>query len=384
MFFANAHPDITQDRLFEMHQEWAALFQQENPSAFSDWDNDRSPDRVLRIGYVSPDMRSHSVSYFLQPILSSHDPSAVEVFIYDCTPISDQISVHLHALVKHWHRVVGGGADRIAEMIREHKIDILVDLAGHTAENRLDVFARHPAPVQVAYLGYPNTTGLPQIEYRFTDDLADPVGADTYYTEQLLRLDGGFLCFNPPPPSPDIAPLPSGTSGAITFAAFNAVHKINKKVVSLWSSVLRSLPGSTLLLKGGGMADPETARHYWKTSPARGLPKTASSSSSARLDITNISPSTTVATSLWIPSPITALPPPVKHCGWGFPSSRWPVTDTMHGSASILSRLDLPDLIGHSPEEFIAITAKLAADRDRLAHLRSTLRARMSQSRLMD
>ena len=385
LFFANAHPDLTQDRLFEMHQEWATLFQQENPKVFTSWDNDRSPDRVLRIGYLSPDLRSHSVAYFMQPILATHDNSAVEVYVYDSTPMSDQISIHLHALVKHWHRVVGGGAERIAEMIREHKIDILVDLAGHTAENRLDVFASHPAPVQVSYLGYPNTTGLPQIEYRFTDDLADPVGADTYYTEQLVRLDGGFLCFNPPPPTPEVAPLPAGASGAITFAAFNAVHKINRKVVALWSSVLRSLPGSTLLLKGGGMADPETRASLLENFAGQGIQEDriifvertvgyfehliVYNRCDIALDTFPYNGTTTTCEALIMGLPVVTLAGE-RH--------------SARVSQSILTRLDLGELIAHSPEEFVSIVSKLAGDRERLAHLRSTLRMRMSQSRLMD
>ena len=385
LFFANAHPGLTQDQLFEIHQQWANLFQKENPKAFTSWDNDRSPDRVLRIGYVSPDLRGHSVTYFMQPILAAHDKSAVEVFIYDCTPISDQLSVHLHAMVKHWHRVVGGGAERIAEMIREHKIDILVDLAGHTAENRLDVFVRHPAPVQVSYLGYPNTTGLPQIQYRFTDDLADPVGADTYYTEELVRLDGGFLCFNPPPPWPDVVPLPAGESKPITFAAFNAAHKINKKVVAVWSSVLRALPDSQLLLKGGGMNDPETRSSLMASfrdqqidaSRIIFVERTAGyfdhllvyNRCDIALDTFPYNGTTTTCEALWLGLPVITL------------------SGNRHSarvSQSILNRLDLSNLVANNPQQFVAIATRLAADRRYLADLRSSLRAKMTQSRLMD
>ncbi|MGD0463399.1 MAG: tetratricopeptide repeat protein [Tepidisphaeraceae bacterium] len=385
LFFANAHPDVSQDQLFVLHQQWASLCHREVPKTFDNWDNDRSPDRVLRIGYLSPDLRGHSVAYFLQPILSAHDTSAVEVVVYDCTPVSDQISVHLHALASRWYRIVGGSVERVSEMIREHQIDILVDLAGHTAESRLDVFACHPAPVQVSYIGYPNTTGLPEIEYRFTDALADPVGADTYYTERLVRLDGGFLCFNPPPPSPDVAPLPAGESGAVSFASFNAVHKINRKVVALWSSVLRALPGSRLMLKAGGLADPETRAALLENFANQGIDESqivfvertvgyrehllTYNQCDIALDTFPYNGTTTTCEALWMGVPVIALAGD-RH--------------SARVSMSILSRLDLNELIAQSPEEFIAIATRLAGDRAHLAHLRSTLRTRMSQSRLMD
>lgn len=385
LFFSNAHPALTQDQIFSLHQHWASLMHQEKPHIFTSWDNDLAPDRVLRIGYLSPDLRSHSVAYFLEPILASHDKSAVEVFVYDNTPISDQISVHLHSLVKHWHRIVGGGADRVADMIREHQIDILVDLAGHTADSRLDVFARHPAPVQVNYLGYPNTTGLHEIEYRFTDEIADPVGSDTYHTEQLLRLDGGFLCFRPPPPAPDIVPLPAGESGPITFASFNAVHKINKKLVAIWSAVLRSLPGSTLLLKSSGLADPETRAALLENFITEQIDESRIvfvertlgyydhlqiyNRCDIALDTFPYNGTTTTCEALWMGLPVITLAGD-RH--------------SARVSMSILTRLGLNELVANSPEEFVSVVAGLAENRQRLAELRRTLRPRMAGSRLMD
>jgi protein O-GlcNAc transferase len=270
-------------------------------------------------------------------------------------------------------------------MIREHQIDILVDLAGHTAESRLDVFARHPAPIQLSYLGYPNTTGLPEIDYRFTDEIADPVSADTYYTESLVHLDGGFLCFNPPPPSPDVAPLPAGESAPITFASFNAVHKINKKVIALWSSVLRALPGSTIMLKATGLTDPETRQAILESFSAQQIAEDriifvertrgyqehlmTYNRCDIALDTFPYNGTTTTCEALWMGVPVITL------------------TGDRHSarvSDSILTRLDLSDLVARSPEEFVSIATRLASDRKRLTDLRNTLRPRMATSRLMD
>jgi predicted O-linked N-acetylglucosamine transferase (SPINDLY family) len=383
LFFANAHPDLSRDQIFAMHQKWASLMHKETPEVFTEWKNDRSLDRRLKIGYLSPDLRGHSVSYFLQPLLVAHDRSSVEIYIYDNTPTSDQLSVTLHALVNHWHRIVGGSAERVADMVREHEIDILVDLAGHTSDNRLDVFARHPAPIQVSYLGYPNTTALPEIAYRFTDDIADPVGADTYYTEELIRLPGGFLCFNPPQPYMDVAPLPAGETGNITFASFNAVHKINRKVIALWSRVLHAVPGSSLLMKAGGLADPETRESIMSGFKQHGILEDriifvertlgyrehleVYNRCDIALDTFPYNGTTTTFESLWMGLPVITLAGD-RHAA--------------RVSQSILSRLGLSDMVANDADDYIRLAKELANDRKRLAKLRSSIRPTMLESRL--
>jgi len=383
LFFANAHPDLGRDHIFAMHQKWASLMHKETPEAFTEWKNDRSPDRPLKIGYLSPDLRGHSVAYFLQPLLVAHDKSSFEIFIYDNTPGSDQLSVHLHTLVNHWYRIVGGSAERVADMVREHEIDILVDLAGHTADNRLDVFARHPAPIQVSYLGYPNTTALPEIAYRFTDDIADPIGADTYYTEELIRLPGGFLCFNPPQPFLEVAPLPAGETGNITFASFNAVHKINRKVIALWSRVLDAVPGSSLLMKAGGLADPETRESIMAGFKQNGIQEgriifvertpgyrahlEVYHRCDIALDTFPYNGTTTTFESLWMGLPVIALAGD-RH--------------SARVSQSILSRLELAELVANDADDYVRLAQQLANDRKRLATLRSSIRPTMLDSRL--
>ena len=158
-------------------------------------DLDKNPDRVLRIGYLSPDFRRHSVAFFFLNLLQAHDPAQVDVYCYDDSIRKDEITEHLKKLAPHWREITGQSDDRVIEQIHADKIDILVDLAGHTPGNRLPLFNKKPVPIQVTWLGYPDTTGLPEIDYRLTDAQADPTGqTDAWNTERLIRLPGCFLC----------------------------------------------------------------------------------------------------------------------------------------------------------------------------------------------
>ena len=195
LFCLNYDDKLTADHLFAAHREWDERYgrQVPRPTAYA---NDREVGRRLKIGYVSPDFREHSVAYFVEPLLKGHDRQAVEVFCYAEVMRPDAVTAHLQGLADHWLVTVGLSDDELAERIRTDGIDILVDLAGHTANNRLRVFARKPAPVQVTWLGYPNTTGLEAIDYRLVDAVTDPDGeADACASETLVRLEGGFLCY---------------------------------------------------------------------------------------------------------------------------------------------------------------------------------------------
>ena len=195
LFSLNYGDKSTAYHLFAAHREWDERYgrQVSRPTAYA---NVREAARRLKIGYVSPDFRAHSVAYFVEPLLKGHDRQAVEVFCYAEVKRPDTVTAHLQGLADHWLATVGLSDEELAERIRADGIDILVDLAGHTANNRLRVFARKPAPVQVTWLGYPNTTGLEAIDYRLVDAVTDPFGeADAWASETLVRLEGGFLCY---------------------------------------------------------------------------------------------------------------------------------------------------------------------------------------------
>lgn len=342
--------------------------------------------RRLRIGYVSPDFRDHSVSYFFLPLLEAHDRREVEVFCYAEVKRVDKMTARIKTLSDHWRSTVGLTSDEVARRIYEDGIDILVDLAGHTADNRLLVFAKKPAPVQVTWLGYPGTTGMEVMDYRLTDEIADPAGdAVKYHSEALVRLPQGFLCYSPPETSPDISDLPSIDKKQITFGSFNNLSKMNERVVEIWSRILLQAPGSSLLLKSRQLKDEPTRRRYMELFIKNGvdcdriemLPATSSISGHldlySRVDI-GLDPfpyngTTTTCEALWMGVPVVAL------------------RGDRHSSrvgASILTRVGLRDLITVNEDEYISKAVGLASDLDRLKELRAGMRESMIGSPLCD
>lgn len=206
------------------------------------------PVEKIKIGYVSPDFRFHPVAHFFTPLLTSHDRSRFEIYCYSNVFTPDNITSNIAKLSDHFISIVGMDDEDAADLIEKDGIDILIDLSGHTANNCLPVFNLKPAPVQITYLGYPSTTGLTTMDYRLTDNIADPPGSGQYYTEKLIRLDGGFLCYSgadhvKPQPRPCLK------NQYITLGSFNNLPKINTNVIALWSRILHKLPNSRLILK---------------------------------------------------------------------------------------------------------------------------------------
>ena len=340
--------------------------------------------RRLRIGYVSGDFRRHSVSYFFEPLLRHHDRERFELFAYSNNVGDDDTTRRLMAGFDHWRRIRGVGDETVADGIRADGIDILVDLAGHTAHNRLPVFARRPAPVQVSWLGYPGTTGLAAIDYRLVDAVTDPEGeADALATETLIRLSPGFLCYGPPADAPLPASRPAG--GGVTFGSFNNPAKLSPEAVALWAEILHRLPEARLLLKGRPFAD----------GLARGIMEgrfAGHGIAAGRLELTGWLPgdgdhmatygrvdvaldpfpyngTTTTCEALWMGVPVVTLAGS-RHAG--------------RVGASLLHRLGLDDLVAGDPAAYIGIALGLAGRRDRLAELRQTLRPRLAASSLGD
>lgn len=340
------------------------------------------PERRLRIGYVSADFRRHAMSDFLLPLLDHHDPARVEVYCYSNTPVSDGITRRCEELAPHWRDIVALPDAAAEDLIRREEIDILIDLSGHTSGNRLRLFARKPAPVQVTYLGYPGTTGLAQMDYRITDALADPPGpSEAHYREKLLRLPHSLWCFAPPLQMPEVGPLPASAAGQITFGSLNSAFKLTPHLVALWSRLLVALPESKLVLAGVPAGPPRAriSREFDTNGvdPRRlefhgFLPWEEFWALHHRIDIALDSfPSNGGATScetLWMGVPLVNL------AGEAFLS---------RAGLSILTTVGLPELVAHSPDEYLRIAQDLARDRVRLAQLRAGMRARMRASPLL-
>lgn len=242
-------PDISARELLQAHRQFASRFEAPQRAMWRPHDNLPDPHRRLKIGYVSGDFHDHPVSYLFEPVLESHDKSQVEVFCYYNNTVRDPVTERMTAAADHWRRCAGMADDELAAQIRADGIDILVDLSGHTAKNRLLTFVRRPAPVQVTWLGYPGTTGLAaSMDYRFTDRLFDPESlcADAY-AEQIYYLPR-WAVFRATPDSPDVNALPALTTGQLTLACLNNPSKLNNRVIAVWARILAALPGSRLML----------------------------------------------------------------------------------------------------------------------------------------
>ena len=338
------------------------------------------------MGYVSPDFRRHSVAYFIEPLIARHDRDAFEVYCYSNVLTPDSMTRHLMGLSDSACHIVAMSDGEAADRVRADGIDILVDLAGHTAGGRLGLFALKPAPVQVSYLGYPNTTGLAAIDWRITDIHADPPGnGDEFHSERLARLPRTFLCFQPPADAPAIQPPPSIESGRITFGSFNTLPKVTPEVVGAWAQLLHRVPGSRLLLKASGLTDAagrgrllgEFAQHGIDEDRLTLLGKVGDFNAHlARyhemdigLDPFPYNGTTTTCEAVWMGVPVVSLAGD-RHAG--------------RVGASVLANLGLEELIATSIDEYLAIAADLAADTARLGMLRETMRARVVASPLRD
>ena len=272
IFGMNYDMRFTKQDIFAESRRWNNVFAMPNISHERTHANNRDPERRLRVGYVSPDFREHSVSYFFGPLITEHDRRSFEVFCYAEVATPDDKTAQFCKLADGWRTTVGMADSAIAERIRDDGIDILVDLAGHTANNRLLVFAERPAPVQVTWLGYPNTTGLSTMDYRLTDAIADPEGdAGTLYTETLVRLPRGFLCFAPAAHAPDIGEPPALAAGHVTFGSFNYLAKVTEEVVEIWANILNHVPRSRMLMKSHPLVDEETRNRYRDMFGAHGI-----------------------------------------------------------------------------------------------------------------
>jgi len=386
VFALNYSSELTQAEIYVKHLEFGQQFGQATAASLQSDFPDRNKNKRIRVGYLSPDFRQHSVAYFCEPVLKAHDRGTTEVYCYYNNRLKDGITNRIMHEVEHWRFVDDLDDQNLFELIRKDNIDILVDLAGHTARNRLLVLAQKPAPIQVTWLGYPNTTGLSAIDYRFTDVVADPVGeADGLHSEELIRLADGFLCYLGDDSIPENKSLPCLERGHITFGSFNHLAKTTHHVVKLWARILLALPDAHLLLKSRQLADRNTQTVFLNMFVQEGialdrielhshLPKQEDHLAlynrvDIALDPFPYNGTTTTCEALWMGVPVITLSGD-RHVA--------------RVGASVLTHAGFPEFIANNPEEYVNMAVRYANNTDYLAELRSGLRDNMKHSPLCD
>ena len=378
------HPACDAQTIAAEHRHWNLRHAAPLKKFIQPHTNDRNPERRLRIGYVSPDFRGHAVAPMVLPLLAAHDHGPWEIFCYAQVERPDAMTEKFRAVADHWRSTVGLSDERMAGLIRQDQIDILVDLAGHTAGNRLLVFARKPAPVQVNRQGYPNTTGLTAIDYRMTDAHADPPGlSDTLHSEQLLRLPRTNWIYQPPENCPALVPLPAGLP--VTFGCFNNLAKVTEPMLKVWARILAAAPGSRLLLKALGLASPDVRQRVLALFQGEGIaPERVELLGWSQSEAEHLALYQRVAIGL-DPFPYHGTTTTCEALWMGVPVITWAgQTHVARVGVSLLTNLGLPELIAENAAEYVRIAAALAGDLPRLSALRATLRQRMAQSPLLD
>jgi predicted O-linked N-acetylglucosamine transferase (SPINDLY family) len=370
--------------LFEEHLAWADRYAatQAQPRA----PQDRTPDRPLRVGYVSPYFHAHAVAVFSEPLIASHDPRNVTVVCYADNQHNDAVASRFRAAAAEWRDSTGWTDHRLAQQMRDDRIDVLVDLTGHIAGGRLPAFAERPALVQVTYLGYQNTTGLRAIDYRLTDVHADPAGngEDAFYTENLWRLERTFFAYRPWDDAPPVSPAPALTQGFVTFGSFNNFAKVSPESIETWCALLRAVPNSRLFVmtKSCDGAE-EFARDAFASRGISADRVRFAPGGNVRdyllkfaeidiaLDTSPFSGHTTTCDALWQGVPVVT-------CA----ADTAPYVSRM--SASVLRNAGLEHLVTGNVGVFVRTAASLASDLSSLATLRSTMRERLRGSAILD
>eukprot|EP00434_Breviolum_minutum_P026397 symbB.v1.2.023338.t1/scaffold2128.1/size88402/16 len=412
----NYQSERSREEVFEAHRSWGSCVESNisqacldevsgleyNAKAFS-WDGPRGNSGPLRVGYISPDFYSHSVSYFIHSALKYHDPAFVAVTCYSDVAVEDDKTRQFKELVPQWRSICGRGDDEVAKMIFDDGIDILVDLTGHTGNNRLGVFARKPAPVSITWIGYPHTTGLTRMDYRISDQFADPKDAPGLTTEKILYLPECFLCYTPPETAPAVVLKPAQESyGCITFGCFNNLAKVSSLTIRLWSKLLHEagvgVPQSAGKDAGGFCSawNSGFSSRFDGLAAANGKPpphvqpgaQLVVLNPSTRLfavcsmfpclggfidvalDTAPYAGTTTTCEALYMGVPVVTLKGKGIHA--------------QNVGASLLSAVQLGDLVTETEEDFVKQAASCAKNLPRLAALRAGLRTRMLRSVLCD
>jgi predicted O-linked N-acetylglucosamine transferase (SPINDLY family) len=349
--------------------------------------NNRQPERRIRVGYVSPDFRKHAVAYFALPLIEGHT-AQVEVFCYYNHRQNDDWTTAFRKAASHWLDCAGMSDAELAERIRADGIDILVDLAGHTENNRLLTFARKPAPVQLTWMGYVTTTGMSAMDWRITHADADPEGADPHYSERLWRLPGTMWCYRPLPDMPEVSASPFARNGHITFGCFNRYSKNSPMVLAAWAQILSRVPDSQLVIC---VPEGEIRQQMARFFSERGI-HTERLAAFAKLnhqdfwklhgevdialDPFPFGGGTTTCETLWMGVPVVS----VTGSEGGDFSPRF----ASRMGYAFLNNIGLPELVANTVSQYVDIAVRLAQDPERLAYLRASLRSKMASAPLTD
>ena len=380
-------PDLSNEQILEIHTEFGRRFATATPDRAKPHRNARDPERKLRLAYLSPDFRAHSVAYFFEAVLEKHDRSRFEVLLYSDTTRKDTVTSSMKAAADAWTETGGLTTDVFARRLVEDNIDVLVNLGGHTSGNRLPVCALKPAPVQIEYLGYPETSGVPAMQYRLSDIHADPPGdAERWCTEELVHLPHCFHCYRPHPKAPDVAPAPFAQTGVFTFTSFNVLPKVTDRVIATWAKILSQVPHARFYLKckqlrdervqalvragfaAAGIAPERIEMQSFVPSVAEHLNKYASVD--LALDPFPYNGTTTTCEAMWMGVPVLSIRGDNHRSRVG---------------ASLLHAVGIAeDFVAADVDDYVRRAVAFANDPARLAALRPTLRQRMAASPLCD
>ncbi|UCE47284.1 MAG: hypothetical protein JSW47_16975, partial [Phycisphaerales bacterium] len=378
-------PEVNPQMLLDEHRKWAQIHAPVNLARTSHA-NTPDPDRKLKVGYISPDFRKHSVAYNFEAFLDGSDRESVESYGYGNIGLPDEVTERLKKKFDHYRHIRGLSDEAVADMIADDGIDILVEIGGHTVDNRLRVLAYKPAPIQVDYGGI-SSMGMPHIDYRLTDSILDSEKSQKYYTEENVYLPGGQICYKPPEFAPLVAPLPAAKNGYITFASFNNSCKINDHILALWAEILRATEDSRLLMKFRGGYDRTFKDYYCGRFEQFGIDRNRVGTCGWKPSVEHLElyshvdialdtyPYTGTMTSLeamWMGVPLISL--------YGDSNSYF----LSRVGLSILTRLDLEYFACPTPDQYVAKATALAQNPEALAKIRASMRFRMANSTLCD
>lgn len=384
VFSCNYLPNLNGIAKLSLHQEWA---KKHAPEALIRATHANKPDsqKKLKIGYLSNKFLRHPVPYFLLPLLKNHDRSQFEIYCYALNTRVDEITNQISSLCDHWLDVARWDTEKVVEQIRADGIDILVDLSGHEYTRQMLVFAHKPAPLQVSWLGYFNSTGMAAMDHFISDEVSSPPGQEAQFSEQLVRLPRTRFCYEPPSYAPACSKLPARKSGFITFGCFNNLAKVNDDVIALWAEVLQAVPDSKLLLKARALNDEATRNDYTARFAKRGIRANrllfrqfsfkhidllrAYAEVDIALDPFPFTGGLTTCEGLWMGVPLVTL-----------------AGDTLvaRQGVSFLHCLDMQDWVAQDRAGYVRIAVEKSRDLDALAETRKTLRGRMKHSPLTD